>query len=71
MLMNNEMEYSDKYSKTIGNLYQFCRDNLKNLVTDSESFKSKWRLFHNVNNAGTINAEIAVLLKSLSNFWSS
>ena len=47
----------------------FCRDDSKNPLTDSESFKFKSKILDNTNNAGIVNAEIAVSLKYLSNFW--
>ena len=42
MSMYNLIEYSDNYSKTSERLYQFCRDELNNVITESESFKSKF-----------------------------
>ena len=39
MSMYNLIEYNDKYSKTSGSLYQFCRDEVNNVITESESFK--------------------------------
>ena len=41
----------------------------KTAITESESFKFKSRFLNNTNNAGTINVEVTVPLKYLSNFW--
>ena len=69
MPMYNLIEYSDNYSKTPRTLYHICRDVTHPSITDSESFKFKSRFLDNTNNADIINAEIAVSLKYLSNFW--
>ena len=61
MPVYNLVEYSDNYSKISESLYQFCRDDA--------SFKFKSTFLGNTNNAGIINAERAVSLKYLSNFW--
>ena len=47
----------------------FCRDEPNDYVTESETFKFKSKLLENTNNEGIVNAEIAVPLKHLSNFW--
>ena len=62
-------EYSDNCSKTLRSLYQFCRNKPHATITDFELFKFKWRFLDNTNNAGIINAEIAVLSKYLNNIW--
>ena len=67
--MYNLIEYSDNYSNTPGCLYQLCMDEPKVSITDYELFTFKSRFLNNVNNAGIISAEIAVLSKYLSNFW--
>ena len=41
MPMHNLIQYSDNYSKTSGSLWQYCRNEPNNNLTDSESFKSK------------------------------
>ena len=41
MPMYNVIEYSAKYSKTSESLYQFCRDEPNDNITDSESLKFK------------------------------
>ena len=78
--MYNLIEYSDNYSKTSGNLWQYCKeipavDNNGDIAdfsgtnaTDSFNFKTK--ITGQTNNNGRIdNVEIMVLLKYLSNFW--
>ena len=37
------IEYNDNYSETTGNLWQWLKDELKNLITGSNSFKFKAR----------------------------
>ena len=78
--MYNLIEYSGNYSKTSGNLWQYCKeipavDNNGDIAdfsgtnaTDSFNFKTK--ITGQTNNNGRIdNVEIMVLLKYLSNFW--
>ena len=79
MPMYNLIEYSDNYSKTSGNLWQYCKDipatddnnaivNLtNNNLTDSFNFKVK--MTGQTGDNGTKNVEIIVPLKYLSNFW--
>ena len=79
MPMYNLIEYSDSYSKTSGNLWQYCKDIpavdnndaivsfAENNVTDSSNFKAK--MTGQTGNNGTKNLEIMVPLKYLSNFW--
>ena len=69
MPMYNLIEYRDNYSKTSGSLYQFCRNEPNNVITESESFKFKSKFLDNTNNAGITNAKIAAPLKYLSNSW--
>ena len=78
--MYNLIEYSDNYSKTSGNLWQYCKeipavDNNGDIAdfsgtnaTDSFNFKTKITGQTN-NNVRIDNVEIMVLLKYLSNFW--
>ena len=47
MQMNNLIEYSDNYSETSGNLWQYYRDEPNATLTDSESFKSKMKIATN------------------------
>ena len=77
MPVYNLIKYSDNYSKTSGNIWQYCKDilavnNNGNLVdfnganaTDSFNFKTKITGQTN----GIINIDIMVALKYLSNFW--
>ena len=80
--MYNLIEYSDNYSDTSGRLWQFKRDeqNMNNVnpadvTTDgSSSFKYKSSFFRSLtaaDNGAFKNLKISVLLKYLSNFWSS
>ena len=41
MPIYNFIEYSNKYSKTSGSLWQYYRDEPNDTFTDSKSFKSK------------------------------
>ena len=67
--MYNVIEYSDNYSGTAKSSRQFHKDEPKIPITDSNSFKFKARFLANTNNRSIMNAEIAVPLKYLSNFW--
>ena len=60
----------DDYWKNSGSLWQNCRDELHNDLTDSESFQSKTKIIGNTPAVGnTKNVEIAIPLKYLSSFW--
>ena len=63
------LEYGDNYSKTSGTLNQFCIDDPKYPIGDSEAFKLRSRLLNNTNNDGITGAVITVPSKDLSNFW--
>ena len=68
--MYNLIEYSDNYSKTSGSLWQYYKDDPNDILTDSESFKSKVKITGNSPAAvNTKDVEIIVPLKYLSNFW--
>ena len=79
--MYNFLEYSDNYADSSGSLYHFKREdqnvnadgNLVNVATaNSSSFKYKSSLLGNPTATGVLeNAEIAVPLKYLSNFFRS
>ena len=70
MLMYNLIEYSDNYSKTSGNLWQYYKDDPNDNLTDPESFKSKVKITGNTPAAGnTKDVEIIVPLNYLSNCW--
>ena len=76
MPMYNLIEYSDNYSDTSRNLWQFKIDEIVNNADVSNdnapSFKYKASLIGNTENNGTKNGvKIAVPLKYLSNFWRS
>ena len=78
MSIYNVIEYSNNYSKTSGSLWQYYKDIpavnnnaavnfADNNLTDSFNFKVK--MTDQTGNDGTINVEIMVPLKYLSNFW--
>ena len=77
--MYNLIEYSDNYAKTIGSLWQYCKDiparnaNDEIIVFDAnnttDSFKFKAKMTGQTGNGGTKDVEIMVPLKYLSNFW--
>ena len=64
------IEYSDKYSKALGSLWQYYRDEPNDNLADSESFESKIKITGKTpatdNEKGV---KIMVPLKYLSNFW--
>ena len=64
MPMYNLIEYSDNYSKTTVNLWQYYRDEPNDNLTDSESFKSKIKITGKTPDDGnTKDVEIIVPLK--------
>ena len=65
--MYNLIEYSDNYSETSGNLWQYYKDDPNDNITQSESFKSKLKITGKTPAAG--NKKIILPLKCLSNFW--
>ena len=78
MPMYNLIEYSDNYAKTIGSLWQYCKDipannNNEIIVFDvnnpTDSFKFKAKITGQTGNDGTKDVKIMVPLKYLSNFW--
>ena len=64
---------SNNYSKTSGtsgSLWQYYKDDPKDIITQSESFKSKLKITGKTPGAGNKeDVEIIVPLKYLSNFW--
>ena len=44
MPMYSLIEFSDNYSKTSGNLWQYYQDEPNNNIADSESFRSKVKI---------------------------
>ena len=70
MPMHKLIKYSDNYSKTSGILWQYYKDNLNNIKTQSESFKSKIKITGKTSAAGnTEDVEIFAPLKYLRNIW--
>ena len=69
MPMYNLIEWSGNYSKISGSLWQYYKDVPSNTLTDSKSFKFKFKITGNTNAEDTKNAEIRSPLKYLSNFW--
>ena len=80
--MYNLIEYSDNYSDTSGNLWQFKRDevpvgNGDLTINNSQTFKYKAAILRktadavNNTNSSVKEAKILVQLKYLSNFWRS
>ena len=67
--MYNVIEYSDNYSKTCGSLWQYCKEDPNDNITQYESFKSKTKITRKIPAAGNAkDVEIIVPLKYLSNF---
>ena len=61
MYMYNLIEYSNNYSKTSGNLWQYYKDEPHDNLSDSESFKSIVKITGNTpNNGNTKVVEIIV-----------
>ena len=69
--MYNLIEYSDRYAKSSGSLWQYYRHESNDDLEDSESFKSKIKITGKTlnNNDNEKGVEIMVPLKYLSNFW--
>ena len=51
MPMYNLLEYSNNYSKSPGNLWQYYRDEPNDNVANSESFRSKIKIIGNTSDA--------------------
>ena len=59
--MYNLIESSNNYLKWSGSLWEYYRDNSNDILTNSESFKSKIKITgNNPNNDNIENVEIAV-----------
>ena len=78
MPMYNLLEYSKKYSKTIGSFWNYYRDepnsgvnnNINYSIKDSKSFDYKANITGKLEgNSTEKEADIVVPLKYLSNFW--
>ena len=77
MSMYNLIEYSDNYSKTLGSLWQYCKQipavNNNDEIVDfngansTESLNYKAKIIGRTNNDAEIDIEIMVPLKYLSN----
>ena len=69
MPMYNLLQYSKNYVETVGELYQFKKDTGGAIANNDASFegRSVWA----TNAAGSVDVEISVPLKYLSNFWRS
>ena len=61
--MFNSIKYSYNYSGTNLGLWQYYKDEAKNPITDSDSFKFKSRFSFNTNERGIINAVFGEFLK--------
>ena len=69
MLMYSLIDYSDNYSKTSGNLWQYYRDDPNDNIIQSESFKCKIKITEKTPATDNIkDVKIAVPLKYLSHF---
>ena len=85
MSMHNLLEYSNSYSMTSGSFWSYYRDKVNdndnennadnyrinnNKTITSKSFEYKTKLIGSTpNDNNTLNADIVVPLKYLSNFW--
>ena len=70
MPMYNFIEYSDKYWKTSGSLWQYYKNDPNDNITQSELFKSKIKITEKAPADGNAkDVEIIVPLKYLSKFW--
>ena len=73
------IEYNDNYSKTSGSLWQYYRDKttlnnsgaLANFLGSCASFKFKQTITGETGDDGRKDVKIMVLLKYLSNFWTT
>ena len=63
--MYHLMQYSNNYSKTLGSLWEYCRDEPDESIRDSKSFNFKSRFLNDTDNTSTVNVEIAVSLRYL------
>ena len=70
MSMYNLIEYNDNYSKKSGSLWQYCKDEPNDNLTNSELFKSKIKITEKtLADDNKKDAKIIVPIKYLSNFW--
>ena len=61
MQIYNLIEYSDDYWETSGSLFQYCKDEPDDNITDSQSFKFKSKHTNNIGTNDTVDVEVAVL----------
>ena len=79
MPMYNLIEYSDNYSKTLGSLWQYCKEipaiDNEGVFTNfnganaTNSFNFETQITGQTNDDGLINVKIMVPTKYLSNYW--
>ena len=74
--MYNLIEYSDKYSKTSGSLWQYYKDDPRDNITQSESFKSKMKINGKTPAAGNKkrcwnNCTIKIFKQFIKNSWNA
>ena len=62
------IEYTDNYSKTSGSLWEFCKGKPNDNITDSETVKFNSRFSNRTCNDSTVNSEIYMSFKNLTNF---
>ena len=73
----NLIEYNDKYSKTLGSLWQYYTDepalsdacSIDNFTGNSALFKSKQKITGQTGNDGTKDVGMMVPYNYVSNFW--
>ena len=66
--MYNLIEYTDNYSKTSGNLWQYYKDEPNYNLTDSESFKFKLEITGKTP-ADDNKKDVQIIVPLKSNFW--
>ena len=67
--MSNLIEYTDNYSETSGNFWQYYKDEPNDSLAESGSFKYKVKITRNSSKNGNAkDVKIIVPLKYLSNF---
>ena len=69
MPMYNLIEYCNNYPKTLESLWQYCKEESFDNITDSKSFKFKSKFLNKIDNTGTVNVEITISFNYLRNFW--
>ena len=84
MAMYNRLEYSDNYFMTSGRLWNYYRDEINDSAIEnngddneinnnetiaSKSFEHKTKIIARTPDDNTLDTEVVVSLKCLSNFW--